>query len=186
VRQFAKAGFPIALALAILGSVLSLARAGDARLPERAGPVPRATTSVPHIQIAAQPVPELTAQLLERVSELPGVDIRATVISLPGARGFWLSEDVKLANPEAIVGGRELAHVHPDGSLHLSLSPDRAREAVDAGWATLHPWASKRPGWEGFVLLFVPQNPRETEVVFQLIVDGYNYVTGQNVIAPGR
>ncbi|MEO0979136.1 MAG: luciferase family protein [Pseudomonadota bacterium] len=169
-----------AAALMITGLALVSARAEEARLPVRDGETPVTTNRVPHIQIGAKAVPRLTDRLLQRVGTLPGVKVRATVISLPGARGFWLSEDIDLANPQAIVGGREFAHIHPDGSLHASLRPDRARAAVKAGWAVLHPWANSRPGWEGFVLLFTPRTVEETDVVFQLLVDGYNYVTGRS------
>lgn len=158
------------------------AYAGEGRLPRREGEVPRATKSVPHVQIGAQPVPELSGRLLERVAKIPGVELRATVISLPGAKGFWLNEDVKLERPQAIVGGREFAHLHPDGSLHASLPPERAREAVRAGWATMHPWATERPGWQGFVLIFTPQSPGELDIVFGLVLDGYNYVTGADYV----
>ncbi|MET1414131.1 luciferase family protein [Roseibium sp. HPY-6] len=173
-----------AMALLVLGVAFSLAQAGSGQLPMREGAVPRTTGSVPHIQIGAEPVPALSDQLIGRVAALPGVDIRATVISLPGAKGFWLTEDVELAHPNAIVGGREFAHLHPDGSLHASLAPERAREAVKAGWAAPHPWANQRPGWEGFVLIYTPRTTAETEIVFQLVLDGYNYVTGRNHVAP--
>ncbi|WP_299480016.1 luciferase family protein [uncultured Roseibium sp.] len=172
--------------LLIVGIVFSLAHAGSGQLPAREGAVPRTTNSVPHIQIGAEPVPALSDQLIARVATLPGVDIRATVISLPGAKGFWLTENVDLAHPDAIVGGREFAHLHPDGSLHASLPPDRARDAVKAGWAAPHPWADQRPGWEGFVLIYTPRTTAETEVVFQLVLDGYNYVTGRNHVAPDQ
>lgn len=167
------------LAIAILLPGGGLAK--NTPLPEREGPRPETTGSVPHIQLGAEPVPELSDRLLKQVATLPGVDIRRTVISLPGARGFWLDEDLDLVHPEAIVGGREFAHLHPDGSLHASLPPHRARQAVEAGWATLHPWANSRPGWEGFVLLYTPRSVGETDVVFQLLAEGYTYITGRTV-----
>ncbi|WP_298817759.1 luciferase family protein [uncultured Roseibium sp.] len=168
--------------LLLAGLFFETARAGEDRLPQREGEVPRTTSSVPHIQIGAQAVPELSDRLLERVAKIPGVELRATVISLPGAKGFWLNEDVKLARPQAIVGGREFAHLHPDGSLHASLPPERAQEAVRAGWATMHPWANQRPGWQGFVLIFTPQSSEEVNTVFGLVLDGYNYVTGADYL----
>lgn len=176
-------GWVAVLCLLGLGLVLVPVNAGYEALPMRDGPVPRTTGGVPHIQIGAVPVPELSDRLLTRVATLPGVDLRSTVISLPGAKGFWLDETVDLARPKAIVGGREFAHLHPDGSLHASLPPDRAKAAVEAGWAVMHPWAERRPGWEGFVLIFTPRSAEETDTVFQLVVDGYNYVTGQEHIA---
>ena len=158
-------------------------QAEEQPLPARQGERPQTTNRVPHVQIGVKPVPEVDAELLRRVSALPKLDVRPTIVSLPGARGLWLLNSLRLARPEVIVRGREFAHIHPDGSLHASLPPRRAQEAVDAGWAVWHPWAKKRQGWEGFVMLYTPQSMDELDVTFQLIVDGYNYVTGQKVVA---
>jgi Luciferase len=179
MHQQKRAALLLMGATLFLGIILSNAFAAESPLPMRKGPAPSTTDSVPHYQIDAQPVPELTTRLLDLVEAIPGIKLRPTVISLPGAKGFWLDESLDLNHPEAIVGGREFAHLHPDGSLHASLSPERAREAVNAGWAVFHPWANSRPGWEGFVLLFTPRSVEETNITFQLIVDGYNYVTGR-------
>lgn len=171
----------ILLALLLsMGPGFEAAIAEEALLPERAGPRPQTTNGVPHVQVGVTSIAAVDAELLRRVAALPGVEIRPTVISLPGAKGFWLNESVELAHPEAIVGGREFAHVHPDGSLHASLSPKRAREAVNAGWAVRHPWADQRAGWEGFVMLYTPQSMDEVAVTFQLVVNSYNFVTGRD------
>lgn len=147
-------------------------------LPRRAGPRPATHKGMPHAQIGVQPVPEINAELFRRAFALPDVLNRPTVISVPGARALWLQEDMPLAHPEVIVAGREFAHIHPDGSLHASLSPERAREAVDAGWAEPHPIA-EHIGVNGLVMLYTPQTLEELDVIFQLIVDSYNYVTGR-------
>ena len=134
--------------LALLTMVLAVTIpvcAEPQNLPVRSGPVPFISRHVPHVQIGIEPVPEISKELLRRVSSLPGVEIRESVVSLPGAKGFWLSGDVKLAHPEVIVRGREFAHVHPDGSLHATLSPELAQKAVQAGWAAHHPWSKKWP-----------------------------------------
>ncbi|MGI9357743.1 MAG: luciferase family protein [Rhizobiaceae bacterium] len=151
--------------------------ADSTRLPPRASPVPQTTNSVPHVQIGVTPNPELSADLLLQVAKIPGVEIRETVISLPGAKGFWINDSVTIARPQVIVGGREFAHMHPDGSLHASLSPQLAKEAVKSGWATHHPWADQRPGWEGFVMIFTPGTKEELEVVIQLVLRSYKFVT---------
>ena len=121
---------------------LSLAQNGP--LPKRTSPIPQTTNSVPHILIGVCPDQYITVELLHRVEKIPGVEIRDTVISLPGAKGFWLIDELALARPDAIVGGREFAHLHPDGSLHAALHPQLAREAVEKGWAIPHPWADQR------------------------------------------
>ena len=172
-----KRGAALATLISLAAPVVAFADA----LPQRDGPIPPTTKGIPHKQFLGEAVPDVHAELMRRVALLPKVDIRPTVVSLPGATGFWLLEDLTLERPEVIVGGREFAHVHPDGSLHASLPPTRAYEAVDAGWAVRHPWADQRPGWEGFVLLYTPQNEAELEVVTQLIVDGYNFITGGDV-----
>lgn len=169
--------------LVAFGTTHLASRADANALPQRVGPPPYTSSHVPHIQVGVDPVPEVNAALLRRVSTLPKLDVRPTVVSLPGAKGFWLLEDMSLARPEVIVRGREFAHIHPDGSLHASLPPQRAEEAINAGWAVWHPWAKQREGWEGFVMLYTPRSMEELDVTFQLIVDGYNYVTGQELKA---
>ena len=94
---------------------------------------------------------------------------------------MWLSDDIALAHPEAIVSGREFAHIHPDGSLHAPLPYERALEVAEKGWGERHPWADEREGWDGFVMLFTPQSMDELDVTFQLIVESYNHVTGRKV-----
>ena len=105
--------------------------------------------------------------------------IGPTRVSLPGATGFQLADNMPFANPEVVVGGREFAHLHPDGSLHASLDPELARAAVRAGWAVSHPWAKQREGWEGFVMIFTPTSQPELDVVIRLVEQSYRFVTGR-------
>ena len=152
-------------------------------LPERSGPRTQTTGSVPHVQIDVEPVPAVDDELHRLVFALPGVEDNPTIVSLPGATGMWLRDDMALARPDAIVRGREFAHIHPDGSLHAPLPFDRALEVAEKGWGERHPWATEREGWEGFVMLYTPQSMEELEITFQLIVESYNHVTGQMVQA---
>ncbi len=147
-------------------------------LPERQSPRPATTGSVPHQQIDVQPVPEVNAKLFQRAFVLPGVENRPSTFSLPGARGMWIRDEVPIARPDQIVSGREFAHIHPDGSLHASLPLDRAREAVNAGWAEPQPIAEEL-GVPGLVMIYTPQTFDELETVLQLVVDSYNFVTGR-------
>lgn len=147
-------------------------------LPVRSGPSPVTHKGMPHAQIGVQPVPDVNAELFRRAYALPDLENRPTVISVPGARALWLRDGVPLAHPEVIVAGREFAHIHPDGSLHASLPPERAREAVEAGWAEPHPLAAAM-GWDGMVMLYTPRTMEELDVIFRLVVDAYNFVTGR-------
>ena len=152
-------------------------------LPQRPGTRPTTTGSVPHQQIGVEPVADLNASLHRLVSSLPNVEMRDTIVSLPGATGVWIKEGVFIAQPQAIAAGREFTHIHSDGSLHTPLSFSRAIEAVEMGWAERHPWAEQREGWEGLVMLYTPQSEADLEIVFQLIVESYNFVTGQAEVA---
>ena len=42
-------------------------------------------------------------------------------------------------------------------------------------------WAEQRAGWEGLVMLYTPQSQADLKIVFQLIVESYNFVTGREV-----
>lgn len=152
-------------------------------LPERAGLRTQTSGTVPHVQIDVAPVSAVNEELFRRAFALPGVEERETIVSLPGASGMWLSDDIPVVQPLAIVAGREFAHIHPDGSLHAPLPFERALEVAEKGWGERHPWADQRDGWEGFVMLYTPLSMDELEVTFQLIVESYNHVTGRNVQA---
>jgi len=161
--------------------VASASQANSDEIPARDAPRPVTTDGVPHVQVDVETMPALRKELLRRVAEIPHLEIRDTVISLPGTAGFWLADDLPLANPKAIVGGREFAHLHPDGSLHAALHPDTAKIAVEKGWAIPHPWSTRRPGWEGFVMIYSPQSDDELDVVYRLVVESYRFITGRDV-----
>jgi phospholipase/carboxylesterase len=152
----------------------------NCQLPQRQGARPRTHQGMPHAQIGVQPVPEVNVELYRRAYALPDVERRPTTISVPGAQALWLKDSVPLAHPEVIPAGREFAHIHPDGSLHVSLPPERGNEAVSAGWAEPHPLA-QIIGNPGMVMLYTPRDMPELDVIFQLIVDSYNFVTGRSV-----
>lgn len=156
---------------------------GLAPLPLREGPRPKTTGRVPHQQIGVRPVTELNDSLYSWTASLPNVELQNTISSLPGATGIWLKEGTPIAQPQAILNMPEFTHIHPDGSLHAPLPFDRAMEAVEAGWAERHPWASQRAGWDGLVMLYTPQTEADLEIIFQLIVESYNFITGQAEVA---
>ena len=152
-------------------------------LPERSGARTQTSGTVPHVQIDVEPVAAVNDELYRRAFSLPGVEERPTIVSLPGALGMWLSDEIAVVHPQAIVNGREFAHIHTDGSLHAPLPYERALEVAEKGWGERHPWADQRDGWDGFVMLYTPQSMEELDITFQLIVESYNHVTGQTVQA---
>ena len=151
-------------------------------LPFRSGVRPETTMGIPHVQIDVELVPEIHEEMIRRIYAIPGIDDQPSVVA--SWRGLWISEDLTVLEPDALIGGREFAHIHADGSLHIFLDRRRANEAVEAAWAIFHPYAVQGlEGWDGFVMLYTPQSFDELDVTFQLIVDGYNNVTGQTIVA---
>lgn len=156
----------------------------DAPLPLRDGPPVQTSGRVPHVQIDVEPVASLNRQLYKLAYLLPGLEEQPTIVSLPGAKGMWLKNHVPVEYPKAIVSGREFAHIHTDGSLHAPLPYRRALEVEEKGWGELHPWANKRDGWEGLVMLYSATDERQLKVLIQLVTESYNYVTGLTVAVP--
>ena len=153
-------------------------------LPVREGPREETTHGVPHVQVTADLVAEVDAELRRRAFSLPGVENRESELSLPGARSLWLADDVEVARPEVLQAGREFAHIHPNGSLHVWLPVERAIEVTEAKWGELHPWVGRDDFWDGLVMVYTPETLDELDVTMRLIVDAYNYVT-QDDLDPG-
>ena len=146
-------------------------------LPSRIGERPQTSKDIPHVQIGVSLVPEVHDEMILQIYSIPGVEDQVSVLT--SWRALWLNDTLRINVPEAIIDGREFAHIHGDGSLHIFLEPVRADQAVEAGWADHHPFAvQNQEGWDGFVLLYTPQTFDELDVITQLIIDGYNYVTG--------
>ena len=150
-------------------------------LPQRQSAVPETTNSVPHIQLDVTPNPVLNEALVDRITDLPGVYTENTANSLAGARGFRLRSDVNVSKPQRLLGGREFAHLHADGSLHAFLPPKLAQHAIEQEWGTWHPWARQNPGWDGFIMIYTPSTDAELNVVISLVTRSYEFVTGQTV-----
>jgi hypothetical protein len=142
-------------------------------LPARTGPRPETIGPRPHAQVSQTGPPTLHRALAARALELPGVKSADSLVSVPGALAFVLEEDRAGGPPEAFQAGREFAHLHPeeDGSLHMTLPPDVAKEAFDKGWGEPHPYS-------GTPLIFGPRDEQELEVVWRLLRASYDFATG--------
>lgn len=140
-------------------------------LPKRWGPHPRTTSSNPHTQLDQQPTdPSIREQLAARLFSLPGVVERPSAISVPGARALTLRDPGPRSSMFMI--GSEFAHLHPapDFSLHTALPQELVREAIEAGWAELHPIARLGLIPETIVMLYAPRTESELDVVTGLVI----------------
>ena len=96
--------------------------------------------------------------------------------SLPGARALTVVAE-QSAHPEAMIVGREFAHIHPQpngGSLHLRLRRDQANEVVDKGWGEHHPF-----GLDGtmpnMIMVYAPRTADDLEIVMTIVEAAVEY-----------
>lgn len=155
------------------------------RLPDRVGPKPRTDNSVPHLQKTQKSPAHLRdSMLIWAPTALPYVTETDTRISVSATRALWLDEQVEVVHADAFMppaGGREFAHVHLDGSLHLCVSDAAVREIVDRGWGEPHPLKDKGVNE---VLFFAPRDSIELEIAKYAIAEAWSYATGESNPVP--
>ena len=147
-------------------------------LPPREGTPAVTTGAVPHFQLNPESTPELIAQLFDEVFSVGIFEDRASILSQGGTRAIWLREGIEITRPECVISGREVAHIHLDGSLHAVLPHGRIPDAEAAGWVELHPYAGVRPGFEAFVMVFAPRSLDDVAVIVELVFESANFVSG--------
>jgi Family of unknown function (DUF5519) len=149
-------------------------------LPVRPGPRPNTTPTNPHTQLDQQPADSrIRDELARRLFALAGVEERPSAISVPGARALWLDAAAN-GPPEAFLIGHEFAHLHPgaDQSVHAMLPPALAEEAVEAGWAEVHPVARMGLIPSTAVMIYAPRDETELDVVERLVRASYDFARG--------
>ncbi len=156
-------------------------------LPPRLGIRPCTLKGTPHQQLDQQPEDEkIRAKLATRLLALKGVVEGPSGISVPGARALILCDEV-LGPPEALMVGREFAHLHPppDQSMHITLPEDRARGAIEAGWAEYHPLVAQGRLPPTHVMVYAPRDDGELETVYGLVRESYQFALGGHGTALG-
>lgn len=161
-------------------------------LPERRGPRPRTTDTNPHTQLDQQPAAASAGRLRDALARelfaLPDVREAPSAVSVPGARALWLVPAAARGPRAAFLVGTEFAHLHPapDWSLHAALPPALADEAVDSGWAKVHPVARLGLIPANVVMLYAPRDEEEVKVVADLIRAGHGFARGDADEQPTR
>jgi hypothetical protein len=104
---------------------------------------------------------------------------RPSRISVPGARALWL-EDGADGPTESFMVGYEFAHLHPepDQSLHAMLPQPLVTEAVEKGWAEVHPVARMGLIPPNAVMLYAPRDDTERQVVASLVRASHAFARG--------
>ncbi|MET1411547.1 luciferase family protein [Roseibium sp. HPY-6] len=154
----------------------------EMNLQHRSGSKPDTTSSLPHSQLNQHGPDVVVAALHTWCFSLPLVQEEDSGISVPGSRALVLHDSAD-CNHAAFMIGREFAHIHPhpdNGSMHVQLPPEAAREVIEAGWGESHYLVTEGRLPFGLVLVFSPRDEMELEVVKTIVRHSYEYATGQS------
>jgi phospholipase/carboxylesterase len=105
---------------------------------------------------------------------LPDVREEPTRTSVPTSRALWLDEHIPVVHADAFMpppGGREFAHIHTDGSLHLMVSDEVAQEMNAKAWGEPHPLDPRSQ------LVYAPRDEEEIEIIKRTMLESYRIGT---------
>jgi phospholipase/carboxylesterase len=104
------------------------------------------------------------------------VEVGPSRISVPGARGFTLSEGSHDEHAYLVAEVGEFAHLHPvyDGSLHLVLPSDLAADVSTKGWGRPSP---------GFMMVHGPRDEAELATVLGIVTASHAHATNASTAA---
>ena len=148
-------------------------------LPARSGAAPKVTDGIPHVQLDQTADDELLETMSEWVFSLPGIVEKPSRTSLPGARALTLAPDASTARSEAMMIGREFAHIHPQpygGSMHMKLPESKIAEVVGKGWGEKHPLALDG-SVPNLLMVYAPRNDEDLAAVKLIISAAVEYAT---------
>lgn len=149
-------------------------------LPRRTGEAPVTNPAMPHTQVSQTAPVELQEALFERLAALTGVVVGRSHVSVPGARAFHLDNAHAAGSREAFMVGTEFAHLHPahDGSLHLVLPEDEARQVIARGWGEFHPLVAQGVMPPTTVMVYGPRTADEVDTVERIVRASYEHAVG--------
>lgn len=126
----------------------------------------------------------MTAYLGDLAARNPGVlAVGPSGLEGAGTPALWLAGEVP---PYLRAVGGEVAHVHPEGSSHVTVSMADAAELVAKGWAERHrlsgvlglmPWS--------YVIVYAPRDEAEFEIWRAVVAAGVRFVcagSGREVV----
>ena len=152
--------------------------AGDFTLPRRMGEHPQAGDKVPQLQETQKSPRDVYDKLAAwAFSALADVREEPTRISVPTTRALWLDDSAAIVHDDAFMpppGGREFAHLHADGSMHLHVDAAVAQEVYDKGWGRAHPLDPRS------CMAYAARDEGEIEVIKRVIIESYRYATGRH------
>ena len=147
------------------------------RLPPRPGAQPAVTSGIPHIQLDQAASDDLLETMADWAFSLSGVVEQPSRASLPGARALTVAPNVSITRPEAMIVGREFAHIHPQphgGSMHTKLPEHQVAQVVDKGWGEHHPLALDG-SIPNLLMVYAPRDDGDLDVVRIIIGAAVEY-----------
>jgi len=152
----------------------------ELQLPPRSGERPQTTPTNPHQQLDQTAPTAIQEELWRRMASLEGVSTGRSGVSLPESRAVHLDPGLARGPRDAYLVDTEFAHLHgaADGSLHVTLPTAVAGEAIDKGWAELHPMARRGLAPTTLVMLYGPRDQAELETIWQLVETSYAFARG--------
>jgi hypothetical protein len=156
-------------------------------IPPRSGPGPATTPQTPHLQLDQYAPAPIQAELWRRMAALSDIRTGRSMISAPSSRALHLTSTAAVGPANAFLVATEFAHLHGDGSgsLHLTLPPAIAREAVAAGWGEQHPAVALGLAHPTLVMLFGPRDQQELELIWQLVRTSHAFARGDSTVLGG-
>jgi hypothetical protein len=139
-------------------------------LPDRTGPRPTASSSLPHRQLNQNPPAAIYESLAKRIAEMD-CEHGPSLVSVPGAQALFLSTCRNCNERFGFIRGREFAHLHPaeDGSLHLALTPDDLQDVLVKGWGEFHPWVHQGRVLPNVVMVYAPRSAAEVDLIMSIV-----------------
>jgi phospholipase/carboxylesterase len=136
---------------------------------------------MPHQQLDQIAPVALQEELWRRMEGLEHVTTGRSGVSLPESRALHLDPALASGPRSSFLVGTEFAHLHgaQDGSLHAALPEPAAAEAIEKGWAELHPLARDGVVPPTMVMLYGPRNDEELETIWQLVETSYEFACGR-------
>lgn len=153
-------------------------------LPLRSSPRPETVDGAHHAQVGIVPEVNVLEALAAGCFSIPGVDENHTLVSVPGTRALWVADGVPIARPE-LIHDREFAHIHPDGSMHVTLPAQRALEVEEKAWGEPPP-SGHHARHPGRVMLYTPADLEEVAIVSGLVREAFEFVTGSSLQEPAK
>jgi hypothetical protein len=153
-------------------------------LPDRFGPRPRSTVSLPFRQLEQFPPADIHRRLLELSVDMPHVHARQSRLASPNCVALCVDDAVSVGPLNSFIDGHEFCHLHPrpEGCIHVKLPPSVVEAVAALGWAERHPL--HRLGLlDNLVMIYAPRDECELSVVLTLIDCARQFATGAHTFA---